>query len=266
MQRLSDHTAPVRPGPGDPRRQRLSGILALLGVLFLAGSCLAYGVSQQIDFGLGRALSGTFRGTGGGAGMGGQVDSTQRSRELDSQRPAGGVASATSPTQEASAPAGPDATQPPAKPAERAPTPAQAAEPAGPPVPAPPTAAPTALAGAASQPVPAATGSPIAAVTRFYALVEAHDFAAARGLWSPAMQAAYPPAQNLDARFSGTNRMDVRRAELVSLDEARGRAIVAVDLLESQVGSSSERRWIGSWYLVRSPAGWLLDQPALRPG
>ena len=51
------------------------------------------------------------------------------------------------------------------------------------------------------------------------------------------MQAAYPPAQHLDARFSGTNRIEVRRAELVSLDEARGRAMVAVDLLESQAGS-----------------------------
>jgi hypothetical protein len=103
-------------------------------------------------------------------------------------------------------------------------------------------------------------------VDRFYELVQAHDFAAARLLWSPAMQAAYPPAENLEARFSRTDQVVVRRAELVSLDAARGRATVAVDLLETEAGSGGARRWVGAWHLVRGPAGWLLDQPALRPG
>lgn len=52
-----------------------------------------------------------------------------------------------------------------------------------------------------STPVVRAEG-PSATVQDFYARVAAHDFNAAASLWSPRMRAAYPPAQNIDQRFS----------------------------------------------------------------
>jgi hypothetical protein len=256
----------------------------LLGVLLLAGSCLAYGVSEQVDFGLGRALSGVSRGADGGAGMGGQVDPAEQGGGRQAQKAPddGGTGAGLNPVQTpaladpalratgtlTSTPAAPGPA-----PAARAPvsrgvaTPSQTRlEPAlvGP----PPTAAPTRDGPATTPGRSAATSDPgpLDAVERFYKLVAAHDFASARHLWSPAMQAAYPPAEHLDARFSRTDQIVVQRAELVSLDPERGRAAVAVDLLETPARPAGSRRWVGTWHLVRSSTGWLLDQPALRPG
>src|SRR5690348_242816 len=54
-----------------------------------------------------------------------------------------------------------------------------------------------------STPVAGAEG-PRAAVEDFYARVAAHDFEAAASLWTPHMRAAFPPAENIDQRFSRT--------------------------------------------------------------
>jgi hypothetical protein len=107
------------------------------------------------------------------------------------------------------------------------------------------------------------TEDPSAAVQDFYARVAQHDFGAAAALWSPRMRAAFPPAQNIDGRFSQTQAVTVRNARVVSSDPSAGRAAVAVDLVEQT--SSGPREWVGTWYLVRGPGGWLLDQPALQP-
>jgi hypothetical protein len=103
---------------------------------------------------------------------------------------------------------------------------------------------------------------PSATVQEFYTLVARHDFTDAANLWSPRMRAAYPPQQNIDGRFSQTQDVTVRQAQVISNPGGGGQAVVAVDLVESTAAGS--RRWIGNWYLVRGPGGWLLDQPQLQ--
>jgi hypothetical protein len=101
-------------------------------------------------------------------------------------------------------------------------------------------------------------------VTEFYALVSQRQYTNATQLWSARMQADYPPQQNINQRFSQTRSMQVRRADVISQDPAAGQAAVAVDVVEST--SEGARHWVGTWYLVRGPSGWLLDQPQLAPG
>jgi hypothetical protein len=91
--------------------------------------------------------------------------------------------------------------------------------------------------------------------------VVTHDFNGAVGLWSASMQSAYPPADNINGRFSDTSSMSIRRNDLVS--SGGGRAVVAVDLVEVRGGRTYH--WVGNWYLVQSDSGWLLDRPGLHP-
>jgi hypothetical protein len=125
---------------------------------------------------------------------------------------------------------------------------------------APPTPEPTPTAAAAR----AAAATPGQAVTSFYQLVAQQQFELATQLWTPRMQAAYPPAENIRRRFAQTEEISLRRADIISMDEAAGRATVAVDLVE--VTSFATRRYVGTWQLVRAGAGWLLDQPNLQAG
>jgi hypothetical protein len=84
----------------------------------------------------------------------------------------------------------------------------------------------------------------------------------AAGLWSDRMRASYPPQTNIWGRFDRTSSIVTRSAAITSATSST--AAVAVDLVET-MGDGSARHWVGMWYLVRSPAGWLLDQPGLRP-
>jgi hypothetical protein len=132
----------------------------------------------------------------------------------------------------------------------------------------------TAAAAVAAEPTPraqpaprpgntvaASDGSdPAAAVAGFYDLVSRHAFHDAAQMWSPRMQAAFPPAENIDARFRQTNAITLQQAETVS--ESGSSAVVAVDLVEST--ASGPRRYVGRWHLVRTASGWLLDQPELQ--
>jgi hypothetical protein len=122
-------------------------------------------------------------------------------------------------------------------------------------------------AGATSRGTPAADNSvtvdasdPSAAVTIFYELVARHEFDAATQLWSPRMQASYPPADNIHQRFRQTSAITLQRADMDSVTDAG--ATVVVDLIEST--ASGPRRYVGRWHLVRDTSGWLLDQPELR--
>ena len=128
-----------------------------------------------------------------------------------------------------------------------------------------PESAPTPGPGSASlntaAPVVRAEG-PTAAVQDFYARVAAHDFNAAASLWSPRMRAAFPPAQNIDQRFSRTRAVIVRRADVVS--QTDNNAAVAVELDEA--ADDGSHHWSGTWQVIRAPDGWLLDQPQLRGG
>jgi protein kinase-like protein len=124
-----------------------------------------------------------------------------------------------------------------------------------------PTAAPT-LAPTPAPAVVAVSGDPAGTIVSFYQLVSGHDYASASDLWSARMRAAYPPQTNIWGRFDSTSSIVARSASLTSAGP--GTAAVAVDLVET-MSNGSVRRWVGTWYLVRSGSGWLLDQPGLRP-
>jgi hypothetical protein len=108
---------------------------------------------------------------------------------------------------------------------------------------------------------PAADATPDAAVADFYRLVQQHQFDAAVQLWSPRMQAAYPPGVNVYQRFADTTSLSLLRDQVSPAGD--GAAVVSIDLVEVRGGQT--HRWTGNWYLVRPSTTWLLDLPALRP-
>jgi len=103
-------------------------------------------------------------------------------------------------------------------------------------------------------------GDPGAAVAHFYQAVSAHDFGAAAALWTTRMQARYPPAEYIDHRFAATQQISVRAER--PLGAGDGVAVVYVDVIERIDGQT--RRWVGTWQLVDTASGWLLNQPNLR--
>lgn len=160
--------------------------------------------------------------------------------------PAGGITAALSAPAATSAPVAPAvAATAPVAPASTAPAVAEIA---------PATQAP-------AENVPSA---PAQAVINFYNAVVAGQYESAARLWSPRMLATYPPAENITRRFSQTRSLTVQRAEIVSFDEAAGRAVVIVQLEEVVGTPPVTHLYGGSWQVVRSPAGWLLDQPDVR--
>jgi hypothetical protein len=139
-------------------------------------------------------------------------------------------------------------------------TPTASPDPTVEPTPAPteaPTAPPT------REPVVAtmASGGPAETIVAFYGLISGHNYSAASGLWSDRMRASYPPQTNIWGRFDRTRSIVARSASLTSANP--GSASVAVDLIET-LSDGSVRHWVGTWYLVRSGSGWLLDRPGLR--
>ena len=131
--------------------------------------------------------------------------------------------------------------------------PARTPTPTPPPTPRP-TPRPTLAPAAASSRDPAET------VRRFYELVVAHRFEEAARLWSPRMREQYPPKQYIDGRFAPTTAIEIRRLAITSESVVRRTATVAVDLIERRQDGST-RHWVGSWDLVLTSAGWLMDQP-----
>ncbi len=158
-------------------------------------------------------------------------------------------------------------------------TPEPTSEPTAPPsppptaVPPPPTPAPTlapAPPPAAVAPPPApAPAAPIppnsaASVVRsFYDLINQERFDEAALLWSPRMQANYPPSTNIYGRFDRTREILIR--EIAPVPQNTGGATVAIDILEV-LDSGVTRRWVGQWFLVWDGSRWLMDTPSLRAG
>jgi hypothetical protein len=130
-----------------------------------------------------------------------------------------------------------------------------------------PTAEPTPAPTVEPAPTPAVAasvgGDPAGTIMSFYQFVSGKDYVSASGLWSDRMRAAYPPQTNIWGRFDATRSIVARSAWVTSASP--GSASVAVDLVET-LGNGTVRRWVGTWYLVRSGSAWLLDQPGLRPG
>jgi serine/threonine-protein kinase len=151
-------------------------------------------------------------------------------------------------------------------PAPTAAAPTVAPAPTAPPAPVVPTLVPAPTAAPTAAPAAAPASSPEQAVQAFYGHAAGGRFDGAAGLWSQRMLVAYPPGENITQRFGETRELTVQRAEIVSVDEAAGRATVAVDLLEVVGSPPQTRRYVGTWQLVRGPGGWLLDQPNLRLG
>jgi hypothetical protein len=124
---------------------------------------------------------------------------------------------------------------------------------------APPTAP---LTGRASQPSAIVGGDPVAAINRFYSAVTAHQFGAAASTWSARMQAQYPPPIYIDHRFADTQYIGLTGNHLVS--EANGTAVIYVNVAE--VIGGQNRVWVGTWQLVDTSSGWLLNSPNLTAG
>ena len=152
-----------------------------------------------------------------------------------------------------------------------APTPTQTPSPAPTPDPSPvptPTVQPppTPTPPPAPQPTPAATTAPATrgpaeTVARFYRLVVDERFDEAAALWTAAMRDRYPPAQNIDGRFAPTTAIDLRRNEIIAIDQAAGTATVAVDIVEYRESGTSPRRFVGDWDLVLVDGEWLMNDP-----
>jgi hypothetical protein len=131
---------------------------------------------------------------------------------------------------------------------------------------APPSPAPQAVQPPSGDSAPASgeavggTGadSPAGAVALFYQRVAAHDFDAAGDLWTDRMREQYPTDTYIDQRFANTRSIELLQDRLVGVGETT--ASVAVALLEVDAGQT--RRWVGTWRVVLTPGGWLLDQPA----
>lgn len=103
-----------------------------------------------------------------------------------------------------------------------------------------------------------AANTPRAAVTAFYALVSHHQFQQAAQLWSPSMQARFPPAPFINHRFK-TSRINV--LQIKPLSQTANTATVQVDILDVQ--GAQTQQYAGTWNLVRGNNGWLLNYPNL---
>ncbi len=147
-------------------------------------------------------------------------------------------------------------------------TPTPLPVPTAPPVPTqpPPTATPQPAAPTPT-PVPAqptrppanvTNASPQQAVQSFYQLVVTRKFDDAAQLWSPRMHAQYNTETAINGRFSDTQALQVNIGA-VQVNQGEGRATVNVDITETRGGAT--QRIVGSWQLIRTPSGWLLDQP-----
>lgn len=128
-----------------------------------------------------------------------------------------------------------------------------------------PTQPPTVQQPPAQQPSPmpaaqSGAADPRGSIAGFYQAVAAHQFDAAAATWSARMQAAYPPPEYINRRFAYTQQMNLRQARVIANNGQT--ATVYIDLVEVYAGST--RHWVGTWQLVQTSSGWLLNQPNLR--
>jgi hypothetical protein len=96
-------------------------------------------------------------------------------------------------------------------------------------------------------------------VTAFYGDVTQHRYSAAAGLWSANMQQNYPPGTNIWGRFDATSAIQV---QIGTVTQNGNSASVGVHLTEIK-NDGTTHTYSGTWYLVRSGSGWLLNSVAL---
>ena len=75
------------------------------------------------------------------------------------------------------------------------------------------------------------------------------------------MREQYPPAGNIDGRFAPTTRIDIDRLNIERMSLRNGTAVVSVAITEYRSSGPSPRRFAGTWELVLTDAGWLMDEP-----
>lgn len=124
------------------------------------------------------------------------------------------------------------------------------------PVPATATPAPTANPLATPPPGNGASSGAVQAVRAFYDDINAQDLNAAAALWTAHMRANHPVSSNIYGRWQG-HRVTLVSADLLSSDPSRGTAQVAVDLKD--YSGNSWREFVGTWGLVHTADGWLMD-------
>jgi hypothetical protein len=100
-------------------------------------------------------------------------------------------------------------------------------------------------------------------VRSFYDLITQERFDEAAALWSPRMQANYPPSTNIYGRFDRTRQIVIR--SISAVPQNTGGTAVAIDILEV-LDSGVTRRWVGTWQMVWDGSRWLMDAPNLRAG
>jgi S1-C subfamily serine protease len=129
----------------------------------------------------------------------------------------------------------------------------------------PPTAArPPAAATPPAVSSGTGTGDPVAVVRAFYAAVTARDYGAAYALLSPRLRAALPDETTWAAQFADEHRALVTAAVARPGTGAVATVVVTLDTTwTTATGSAIERRYTGTWRLVRVQGAWLLDAPAL---
>ncbi len=121
-----------------------------------------------------------------------------------------------------------------------------------------PSASAPASAGPTGSPSGAGQANPVATVVTFYGLVARHHFTEAAQLWSPSLQQAYPPAQDIDARFADTVGIAYR---LGPVTIGGSSATVRIDLVETRTVSPTRRDLVGSWDLVKLDGRWYMNAP-----
>jgi hypothetical protein len=96
-------------------------------------------------------------------------------------------------------------------------------------------------------------------VAAFYGYVAEGRFRDAEALWTNDMRNRYPPASNIDGRFSETTRIVLNRNAVVQQDGDS--AYVEIDMTEYQTDET--RRYVGGWDLVLTQNGWRMHDPDL---
>jgi hypothetical protein len=94
-------------------------------------------------------------------------------------------------------------------------------------------------------------------VLGFYQFVAAHQFDRATALWTPQLQATASPAQAIDARYAQIDHITVEHWEVT--EQTADHATVAITVAEYNRGAATPQRFEGTWQLVHTDTGWLLD-------
>ncbi len=121
----------------------------------------------------------------------------------------------------------------------------------------PPTATAAPPAPTPAPRIIAQAPSPQAAVLGFYQLVAAQRFDVAAALWTPNLQAQHPPAQYINQRYAQTTRITVQHWEVTAQTGERASVAIAVSVYDQ--GANTPTNEQGTWQLVHTDVGWLLD-------